>query len=197
MEGTVRALLVELAAPPILVFPDWGAVIDTSRPFRLRCDASTAGLGATLEQKQPDGSIRPIVYISRATLDNEQNLTPMELEAGCVVSSIRRLRRYLFGVYFLVLINHQCLQQICKIGETKPRIQRWMEFLSAYNFRLSYRRGQGNANADFLSRLPLPPIAEDISDASALTDPDLASTSSMRAGLAPPPAPSLAWAWVG
>ena len=47
-----------------------------------------------------------------------------------------------------------------------------MELLSAYNFRLSYRRGQENANADFLSRLPLPPIAEDISGASTLTDPD-------------------------
>ena len=48
-----------------------------SRPFRLHCDASTAGLGATLEQEQPDGSIRPIVYISRAALDNEQNWTPV------------------------------------------------------------------------------------------------------------------------
>ena len=102
MEDTVRVLLAELAAPPILVFPDWDAVIDTSRPFRFHCDASTAGLGATLEQEQPDGSIRPIVCISRATLDNEKNWTPMELEAGCVVWSIRRLRRYLFGVYFLV-----------------------------------------------------------------------------------------------
>lgn len=50
MEDTVRTLLAELAAPPTLVFPDWDAVIDTSRPFRLHCDASTAGLGATLEQ---------------------------------------------------------------------------------------------------------------------------------------------------
>ena len=172
MEDTVRALLAELAAPPIVVFPDWDAVIDTSRPFRLHCDASTAGLGATLEQEQPDGSIRPIVYISRATLDNEQNWTPMELEAGCVVWGIRRLRRYLFGVYFLVFTDHQCLQQICKIGETKPRIQRWMEFISAYNFRLSYRRGQENADADFLSHLLLSPIDEDISGASALTDLD-------------------------
>ena len=190
METTVRTLLAELAAPPILVFPDWDAVIDTSRPFRLHCDASTAGLGATLEQEQPDGSIRPIVYISRATLDNEQNWTPMELEAGCVVWSIRRLRRYLFGVYFLVFTDHQCLQQICKIGETKPRIQRWMEFLSAYNFRLSYRRGQENANADFLSRLPLPPIADDISGASALTDPDDLGVYLIRAcGLTTPSCP--------
>ena len=128
MEDTVRTLLAELAAPPILVFPGWDAVVDTSRPFRLHCDASTTGLGATLEQEQPDGSIRPIVYISRATLDNEQNWTPMELEARCVVWSIRRLRRYLFGVYFLVFTDHQGLQQICKIGEINPRVQRWMEF---------------------------------------------------------------------
>ena len=172
MEDTVRALLAELATPPILVFPDWDAVIDTSRPFRLHCDASTAGLGATLEQEHPDGSIRPIVYISRANLDNEQDWTPMELEAGRVVWGIRRLRRYLFGMYFPVFTDHQYLQQICKIGETKPRTQHWMEFLSAYNFRLSYRRGQENANAYFLSCLALLSIEEDISGASALTDPD-------------------------
>ena len=172
MEKTIRALLAELAAPPILVFPDWDAVIDKSRPFRLHCDASTDGLGTTLEQEQPDGSIRPIVYISRATLANKQNWTPMELEAGCVVWSIRRLRRYLFSVFFLIFTDYERLQQISKIGESKPRIQRWMEFLSACNYRLSYRRGRDNASADFLSRLPIPPTAEDISGSSALTDPD-------------------------
>ena len=114
----------------------------------------------------------------------------MELEAGCVVWSIRHLRRYLFGVYFLVFTDHQCLQQICKIGETKPRIQRWMEFLSAYKFRLSYRRGQENANADFLSRLPLPPIADDVSGASTLTDPDDLGVYLIRAcGLTTPSCP--------
>ena len=114
----------------------------------------------------------------------------MELEAECVVWSIRRLRRYLFGVYFFVFTDHQCLQQICKIGETKPRIQRWMELLSAYNFRLSYRRGQENANADFLSRLPLPPIDEGVSGASALTDPDNLGVYIIRAcGLTTPSCP--------
>ena len=88
MEDTVRTLLAELAAPPILVFPDWDAVTDKSRPFRLHCDASIAGFGATLEQEQCDGSIRPIIYISRATLANEQNWTPLELEAGCIVWNI-------------------------------------------------------------------------------------------------------------
>ena len=172
MEEAVCALLAELEAPPILVFLGWDAVIDKSRPFRLHCDASTDGLGATLEQEQPDRSIRPIVYISRATLTNDRNWTPMELEAGCVVWSIHGLRRYLFSVFFLIFTDHECLQQIRKISETKLRIQRWMEFLSAYNYRLPYRRGRDSANADFLSRLPIPPTTEDISSSSALTDPD-------------------------
>ena len=172
MEEAIHALLAELAAPPILVFPDWDDIIDESRPFRLHCDASTDGLGATLEQEQPDGSIRPIVYITRATLANERNWTPMELKVGCVVSSIRGLRRYLLSVFFLIFTDHECLQQISEIGESKPRIHRWMEFLSACNYRLSYRRGRDNANADFLSRLPIPPTAEDISGYSALTDPN-------------------------
>ena len=59
-EAAVHALLAELAAPPILVFSDWDAVIDKSRPFRLHCDTSTDGLGAILEQEQLDGSIRPL-----------------------------------------------------------------------------------------------------------------------------------------
>ena len=75
MEAAVRALLAELAAPPTLVFLNWDAVIDKSRPFRLHCDASTDGLVATLEQEQHDGSIRPIIYISR-TLTNQRNSTP-------------------------------------------------------------------------------------------------------------------------
>ena len=86
--------------------------------------------------------------------------------------SIRRLRRYLFSVFFLIFTDHECLQQFSKIGESKSCLQRWMEFLSAYNYRLSNRRGRDNANADFVSRLPIPPTAEDISGSSALTDPE-------------------------
>ena len=47
-----------------------------------------------------------------------------------------------------------------------------MEFLSVYNYRLPYRRGRKNANADFVSRVPLPPTVEVILGSSALTDPD-------------------------
>ena len=95
METIVRKLLEELSAPPVLVYPDWKAVADNSRPFLLYCDASIDGFGAILEQKQEDDSIRPIVFISRATLESERHWTPLDLEASSIVWSIKRLRGYL------------------------------------------------------------------------------------------------------
>ena len=70
METIVRTLLEELPAPPVLVYPDWDAVADNSRPFLLYCDASVDGFGTILEQEQKDSLIRPIVFISRATLES-------------------------------------------------------------------------------------------------------------------------------
>ena len=70
MEKLVREILAELATPPILVFPDWDAVDDGSRPFHVCCDACIHRFGAAFEQEQADGSIKPMAYISRATLDS-------------------------------------------------------------------------------------------------------------------------------
>ena len=48
------------------------------------------------------------------------------------------------------------MESIVKVGEHNARVQRWLEFLSSFNYTLVYRKGTANANADFLSRLPLP-----------------------------------------
>ena len=87
----MRDMLAVLAAPPVLVFPDWDAVEGGSRPFQVHCDASIDGFGATLEQEQPDGFVRPSAYVSRATLDSERHWTTPDLEGGSIVWSIKRL----------------------------------------------------------------------------------------------------------
>ena len=61
----VRALM----GGSILVFPSWNAVADGSRPFNVYCDACIDELGATVEQEQAYGPMKPIAYTSRATLD--------------------------------------------------------------------------------------------------------------------------------
>ncbi|CAB1103607.1 unnamed protein product [Ectocarpus sp. CCAP 1310/34] len=127
-----------------------------NRPLRLCSDACIDGFGASLEQEQLDGSVRPIVYISRATLPAERNWTVMDLEAGGIVWAIKRLHGCLWSTKFIIYSDHKALESIGKVGEHNARVQRWLEFLSNFTYTLKYRKGSANGNADFLSRLPLP-----------------------------------------
>ena len=57
------------------------------------------------------------------------------------------------------------------MAEHNARVKRWFDILSSYCFTLKYRTGPQNANADFLSRLPIPAQAIDNSVLSRITDP--------------------------
>ena len=172
MENIVRTLLEELSAPPVLVYPDWDAVADISHLFLLYYDASVDGFGANLEQEKKDASIRPIPFISRATLESARHWTPFDLEAGSIVCSIKHLRGYLRGTTFRTFSDHKALGTIAEVAEHNPRVQRWLEFLTAYRYTLEYRKGSANGNADFLSRLPLPASEDNRSGRSRLTPSD-------------------------
>ena len=136
MEKLVLELLVELTAPPVLVFPD--AVADGTSPFHVNCDACIDGFGAALEQKQTDGSTNPFAYISRATLDSERHWTPLDLEAGSIVWALKRLRGYLWGTKSRIFSARKALESIGKVGNHNTRVQRWLEFLTAFDYTLEY-----------------------------------------------------------
>ncbi|CAB1113095.1 unnamed protein product [Ectocarpus sp. CCAP 1310/34] len=122
MVKVVKSLLSEFARPPILVFADWAAVEDDSRPLRLCSDACIDGFGASLEQEQLDGSVRPIVYVSRAALLAERNWTVLDLGAGGIVWAIKRLRGYLWSTKFIISSDHKALESIGKVGEHNARV---------------------------------------------------------------------------
>ena len=174
METNIRDILHELTDPPILVYPDWDAVADNSCPLRLYCDASIDGFGATLEKEkpqQPDGSVRPIIYISRATRHSKRSWTPLDLEAGSIVWAIKRLRGHLWSTRFQIYLDHKALGNIAKVGEHNARVRRWLEVFSAYNYTLKYCKGTANGNADFCLRLPQPATDADRTGRNRLTCP--------------------------
>ena len=65
--------------------------------------------------------------------------------------------------------DHLPLQNLARLSDKSNCVQRWVEFLDAYTFTIQHR--SKNANADVLSRLPLPAIAEDPQLRYRLTDP--------------------------
>ena len=87
METVVRDILKVLTKSPVPVYADFEAARNGSRKFRLYCDASAAGFGATLEQPQKNNTARPIVYLSRTVL-------PIELRVG---ANRQRSRMYRVG----------------------------------------------------------------------------------------------------
>ncbi|XP_064459074.1 uncharacterized protein K02A2.6-like [Ornithodoros turicata] len=140
---------------------------DPTKELGLVCDASAYGVGAVLFHKI-DEAERPIAYASRTLSKAECAYAHIEREALAVVFAIKKFHKYLYGREFTVYSDHLPLAGL--FAHNKPisslaaaRMQRWMLLLSAYRYKWVYRKGTDVANADGLSRLPLP-TGEDKSD---------------------------------
>ena len=58
------------------------AYFDHTQQLTLACDASAYGLGAFLAHKMPDGSDKPIDYVSRIMTKSERNYSQLEKEVS-------------------------------------------------------------------------------------------------------------------
>ena len=129
----VLALLEQLASPDVPAFPDFSRAISGNRPFQLITDASVDGLGAVVEQKQRDGTTRPICFLSRSTLPNERNWSTTELECATVVWAVKKNRPLFYCIPFIVVSDHQLPKNLESLATKVNRVQRWFDFLSAYD----------------------------------------------------------------
>ena len=67
--------------------------------------------------------------------------------------------------------GHQPLQNVASLSDKSNCVQRWFDFLNAYNSKLKQRSKNANVNDDVLSRPPLPATAEGLQPRYRLTDP--------------------------
>ena len=143
-------LKAALTKAPCLHGPDF------SLPFVLQTDASGVGIGAVLAQTTKEGETHPVAYISRQLNVAEKNYSGPEQECLAVVWAISQFEHYLIDAPFTIVTDHSALQWLPSKRFENKRFLTWAMRLNEFKFKVVHRKGRNNANADYLSRNPIP-----------------------------------------
>ena len=136
---------------------------DPNLEICLACDASDYGIGAVLSHRMSNGSEEPIGFVSRTLSEAEKKYSQIEKEALACVVGVQMFRSYLWGHHFILQTDHKPLLTLFNENKLIPqqaagRIQRWAWILASYEYTITWRNTTEHANADAMSRLPLPEI---------------------------------------
>jgi hypothetical protein len=158
-----RKLRKALTEAPILAYPQF----DSDKPFTLATDFSNdpGAIGAVLSQEQ-DGHERVIAYAARKLTNSEKHYSSYKGEMLAGVYFMKHFRYYLQLRPFVWIVDCKALlwlhAQMSPCGMTL----RWIEAMSSYQFKVVFRKGSQNLNADACSRAEhaREPTKEDIAE---------------------------------
>ncbi|KFD67429.1 hypothetical protein M514_20465 [Trichuris suis] len=134
---------------------------DPKKKLTVTCDSSPHGVEAILSQPDSKGKEAPVAYASRTLSKPERNYAQIDKEALAIIYAVKKFHQYLYGRPFTIITDvawllgllhpHKALPQVMS-----PRMLRWSLMLAAYDYELRFSPGVKVANADGLSRLPIP-----------------------------------------
>lgn len=150
-----KTLIEKLSTAPVLGFAD------PKLPYVVHTDASTTGLGAALYQEQ-DGKQRVISFASRGLSRSESRYPAHKLEFLALKWAVmEKFHDYLYGSTFTAVTDSNPLTYLLTTAKLDATSYRWLAALSTFSFKLQYRAGKQNIDADSLSRRPHKEQSED------------------------------------
>jgi hypothetical protein len=128
---------------------------DPEKPITLQTDASGFAIAGILNQFDGFGVLQPTSFCSRKCTPAEQNNDTYDRELLAIVASMKEWRHHLEGARYEILIqcDHKNLEYFQTSKVLSCRHARWVEILSAYDFKIEHLEGTKNP-ADGPSRRP-------------------------------------------
>ena len=115
------------------------------------------GLGAVLYQTREDGTKAVIAYTSRSLSKAESHYPAHKLEFLALKwAVVKKFHEYLYGLTFNFHMDNNPLTYVLTTTKLDAASHCWVTSLANYNFRLHYRAGKANIDADALSSVSWP-----------------------------------------
>ncbi len=138
-------------------------IFDSNCPTILTTDASEIGLGAELAQIQRGREVL-IAFSAKTLSEHQRNYSASEREFLGAVVAVEKFEKFLLGRKFTLRTDHEALKTLLKQrgkGRESGKFTRWAERLAFFDFQPEYKKGSKNFVADYLSRVPSEPPAEE------------------------------------
>ena len=151
-DGAFEGLKEAVTTEPVMMH------FDRTKEAFLECDSSDLASGGVLSQLNDEGWLRPVAYLSQSLDPAQRNYVIYDKEMLAIVRCFEEWRPELLSVPedrpTLVMTDHKALEHFMTTKQLNRRQARWAEFLSQFNFKISYRPGAKNLKADLLTRQP-------------------------------------------
>lgn len=130
------------------------ATFDPEKKIIVETDASDRAIGACISQPDEQGRYHPIAFHSRKFTGPELNYDIHDKELLAIIEAFKSWKVYLMGPAHTVEVytDHKNLLYFTTTKDLNRRQVRWSEFMSQFDYIISYRQGKDNVKADALSR---------------------------------------------
>ncbi|CUA75312.1 Transposon Tf2-7 polyprotein [Rhizoctonia solani] len=127
---------------------------DPEKPYFLETDASGVAMGAVLSQRQEDGRLHPVAYMSKSFQGAVHNYDTHDKELLAIIEALQHWCIFLEGTAdpITIFTDHQNLEYWKESRNFNRRHARWHLLLARFNFRIHHRPGKQSGKPDALSR---------------------------------------------
>lgn len=132
----------------------------------LATNASKTGLEAVLSHRLVNGLERPIAYASCSMSPAERRYPQIDKEALATLWAVKKFF-CLYARRFTLITDNKPLSQI--LHPTKSllvlcisKMANYADYLAHFNYDVVYKSTKDNVNADYCSRIQLPPTSNEI-----------------------------------